>query len=96
MFWLNTPGTGAGAPGTVGGCVGPVARETSAAGSPGRPKLNVRLYWVICVTLTVPMGSPMALLCPKAPLRAVPENVIELRLSTPIAFDAAVMTGLAF
>src|SRR5262245_36333701 len=32
MFWLNTPGIGAGTPGTVGGCVGPVARETRPSG----------------------------------------------------------------
>ena len=40
MFWLNTPGIGAGAPGTVGGCVGPVARETSAAGSPAGAEVD--------------------------------------------------------
>src|SRR5688572_17900730 len=44
MFWLNTPGIGAGVPGTAGGCVGPVARETSAAGSAAWPKLIVRVY----------------------------------------------------
>ena len=73
MFWLNTPGIGAGTPGTVGGCVGPVARETSAVGSAACPKLIVRVYLVICVTFTGPMGSPMLLLWPKAPFRAVPE-----------------------
>jgi hypothetical protein len=48
------------------------------------------------VTLTVPIGSPMALLCPKAPFRAVPEYVIEFSESTPIAFAAEAMTELAF
>ena len=73
MFWLSTPGIGAGTPGTVGGCVGPVARETSAVGSVVCPKLIARVYWVICVTLSAPIGSPMLLLWPKAPFRAVPE-----------------------
>src|SRR4029450_14112453 len=73
MFWLNTPGGWGGTPGTAGGWVGPVARETRAVGSGGCPKLMVRVYWVIWVTLTGPIGSPMALLWPNAPLRAVPE-----------------------
>src|SRR5262245_24881644 len=42
------------------------------------------------------MGSPMLLLWPKAPLRAVPEKVIEFKVSTPIAFDAAAITEPAF
>src|SRR5688572_4456352 len=42
------------------------------------------------------MGSPMLLLCPKEPVRAEPDKVIEFRLSTPIAFEAAAMTELAF
>src|SRR5687767_15305788 len=42
------------------------------------------------------MGSPMALLWPNGPLRAVPEYVMDVRLSTPMAFDAAATTGLAF
>ena len=96
MFWLNTPGIGAGAPGTVGGCVGPVALETSAVGLAAGPKLIVRVYMVICVTLTGPRGVPMALLWPNCPFRAVPENVIELSVSTPIAFDAAATAELAF
>src|SRR5687767_3662286 len=96
MFWLNTPGTGAGAPGTVGGWVGPVARDTRSAGAAGGAKLIVRVYCVICVALTGPSGLPMALLWPNAPLRAVPEKVIEFSVSTPIAFDAAAMTELAF
>ena len=96
MFWLNTPGIGAGVPGTVGGWVGPVALETSAVGLAAGPKLIVRVYIVICVTLTGPNGFPMALLWPKAPFRAVPEKVIEFNVSTPIAFDAAATTELAF
>ena len=43
MFWLNTPGIGAGTPGTVGGWVGPVARETSAVGLAAGAKLMVRV-----------------------------------------------------
>ena len=43
MFWLNTPGIGAGTPGTVGGCVGPVARDTSAVGAAGGAKVIVRV-----------------------------------------------------
>src|SRR5215510_13149702 len=73
MFWLKTPGAGAGTPGTVGGCVGPVARETSDAWSAGGAKVIVRVYCVICVRLIGAIGSPMLLLCPKAPFRAVPE-----------------------
>src|SRR5688572_16492145 len=42
------------------------------------------------------MGLPMALLCPKAPFLAVPENVIEFKLSTPIAFAAEAIVELAF
>ena len=38
----------------------------------------------------------MDLLCPKAPFLAVPENVIDVKLSTPIAFDVAAMIELAF
>src|SRR5688500_8359636 len=87
---------GGGIPGTVGGCVGPVARETSAVGLAGSPKLTVRVCIVICVALTAPSGLPMLLLWPNAPFRAVPENVIEFRVSTPIAFDAAAITELAF
>ena len=73
MFWLNTPGVGGGAPGTVGGCVGPVARERSGAASAGLSKLIVRVYCVMSVRFTGPIGSPMLLLWPNAPLRAVPE-----------------------
>src|SRR5215216_1121057 len=54
MFWLSSPGIGGGAPGTVGGCVRPVARDTSAIGSDDCAKLMVRVYIVICVTLTAP------------------------------------------
>src|SRR6187455_2481138 len=78
MFWLNTPGIGAGTPGTVGGCVGPVARDTSAIGPAAVPKLMVRVYIVICVRLIAPSGWPMALLWPKAPFCAVPEYVMEV------------------
>ena len=73
MFWLKTPAACAGTPGIVGGCVGPVARETRAVGSPAGPNVSVRVYRVIVVTLTGPIGSPMALLWPKAPFLAVPE-----------------------
>src|SRR5687768_18236236 len=38
----------------------------------------------------------MLLLWPKEPVRAEPDKVIEFRLSTPIAFEAAAMTELAF
>jgi hypothetical protein len=38
----------------------------------------------------------MLLLCPKAPFRAVPEYVIDVSESVPIAFAAAVMTGFVF
>jgi hypothetical protein len=93
---LKTPGVGAGTPGTVGGCVGPVARDTRSVGAAGGAKVIVRVYSVIRVALTGPSGSPMALLWPKAPLRAVPVMVIEVSVSTPIAFDAAAMTELAF
>jgi hypothetical protein len=55
----------------------------------------VRVYWVIRVVFTGPNGSPMALLWPNAPFRAVPEYVIEVRESAPIAFDAAATTGPA-
>ena len=96
MFWLSTPGIGAGAPGTVGGCVGPVALETSAVGLAAGAKLIVRVYVVIWVRLTGPSGVPMALLWPNAPFRAVPEKVIELSVSAPIAFDAAATTEPAF
>src|SRR5687768_17954103 len=96
MFWLNTPGIGGGVPGTVGGCVGPVALDTRAVGLGAGAKLIVRVYIVIWVTLTGPRGFPMALLWPNCPLRAVPEKVIEFRLSTPIAFDAAATTEPAF
>src|SRR5918993_3758817 len=64
-FWLNTPGVGAGAPGTVGGIVGPVARDTRSVAAAGWPKLMVRVYSVMRVVLTGPSGSPMALLFPK-------------------------------
>ena len=73
MFWLNTPAGCAGTPGIAGGRVGPVARETRAVGSPAESNLSVRVYCVIVVTLTGPIGSPMALLWPKAPFLAVPE-----------------------
>src|SRR5688572_14549688 len=58
MFWLNTPGIGAGVPGTVGGWVGPVARETRACGVAGGWKVIVRVYCVICVTFVGPIGLP--------------------------------------
>ena len=73
MFWLKTPAGCAGTPGIAGGWVGPVARETRAVGSAAASNRSVRVYFVIVVTLTGPIGSPIALLWPKAPLRAVPE-----------------------
>src|SRR5688572_6574796 len=86
MFWLKTPGIGAGTPGTVGGCVGPVARDTSpmVVGA----KVTVRVYCVTTVVLVGPSGFAICLLWPNCPLRAVPENVIEFRVSAPIALDA--------
>ena len=85
-----------GTPGTAGGCVGPVARDTRAVWSLGIANVIVRVYCVIWVTLTDPIGSPMALLCPKAPLRAVPEKVSDVSESAPIAFDAAATIEVAF
>ncbi len=41
------------------------------------------------------MGSPMLLLWPKAPVRAEPEYVIEFKVSTAIAFEAAATTVAA-
>ena len=43
MFWLKTPGIGGGNPGTVGGIVGPVARETRAVGLAAAPNEMVRV-----------------------------------------------------
>ena len=43
MFWLNAPGIGGGTPGTVGGCVVPVARETSAVGLDAGANVIVRV-----------------------------------------------------
>ena len=67
MFWLKTPGTGAGEPGTTGGWVGPVARDTSAVGPAAVPKLIVRVYIVIFVRFTAPIGWVITLLWTKAP-----------------------------
>ena len=41
------------------------------------------------------MGSPMLLLWPKVPVRAEPEYVIEFKVSTAIAFEAAATTDAA-
>ena len=73
MFWLNTPGRR--------GRRARHRRRLRRSGGPRdqrrrlgrRPKFIVRVYCVICVRFTGPMGSPMLLLWPNAPLRAVPE-----------------------
>ena len=59
---LDLPGIGAGVPGTVGGWVGPVARETSAARFDDGAKSMVRVYAVITVVFTGASGDPIALL----------------------------------
>src|SRR5688500_14735184 len=56
IVWLSNPGIGTGPPGTDGGCVVPVARETRAVIVSGFAKLMARLYSAMVVALTVPIG----------------------------------------
>ena len=66
-----------------------------AVGVAGLEKSRMRLYSAMCVTFTAPIGSPMLLLCPNAPLRARPMYAMAFTLSTPIVFEAAPMMAPA-